>query len=231
MDFSDVGKEKKTNVTKLPTPIAYDMTQVKVDFGKFHQAIDDMEMFAKNHVVDSEETLKESISMAGQTRTLFKQIETQRKATVEDPNRFVKSVNGFVKDFTSKLNRIEAMLKKNIADYRYRQELERREAERKAQEEAKKLQEKLDKEAEEKGVEPVKVVTPMIPKEDKVARSDTGASASFRKQWVGEIEDPDAVPRAMCEPSMKKINEAIKAGIRSIKGVKIYEKTTTILRT
>ena len=78
-----------------------------------------------------------------------KAIELRRKEIVADPNEFVKSVNEFVKIFSDKLDDLEKTLKKKIADYQYKVELERREQERKQKEAAEALQKRLQAEADE----------------------------------------------------------------------------------
>lgn len=46
------------------------------------------------------------------------------------------------------------------------------------------------------------------------------------KRWTYEIVNEESVPRGYCSSDSKKINEAIKNGIRSIDGVRIYETQT-----
>jgi hypothetical protein len=43
------------------------------------------------------------------------------------------------------------------------------------------------------------------------------------KKWTWEIVDEEKIPRAFCSPDSKKINEAIKKGIREIDGLRIFE--------
>lgn len=43
------------------------------------------------------------------------------------------------------------------------------------------------------------------------------------KKWVWEIVDEEKIPRAFCSSDSKKINEAIKKGIREIDGLRIFE--------
>jgi len=46
------------------------------------------------------------------------------------------------------------------------------------------------------------------------------------KKWAWEIVDEQKIPRAFCSSDSKKINEAIKSGIREIDGIRIFESTT-----
>lgn len=73
---------------------------------------------------------------------------------------------------------------------------------RKRMEELKKIEEeKLKREQEEK--------------ENKVK--------GIRSLWKYEITNESDVPRQFCSPDSKKINEAIKSGVREIAGMKIYQ--------
>jgi len=109
--------------------------------------------------------------------------------------------------------------------------LERREAERKAQEEVRKLQAKLDAQAKKTGVAPIQVQAPVMVPQKTVSRSDNGSAAHIRRVWKAEIVDVQAVPREFCSPDMRLINEAVKAGIREVPGLRIFEDIQTILRT
>jgi len=44
-----------------------------------------------------------------------------------------------------------------------------------------------------------------------------------RTPWTYDIENEEAVPRELCSPDSKKINAAIKAGLRVANGLKIYQ--------
>lgn len=46
---------------------------------------------------------------------------------------------------------------------------------------------------------------------------------SFVKRWVCEIIEPADVPRMYCDPSQTKLNAAVKSGLRTIPGCRIYE--------
>ncbi len=50
------------------------------------------------------------------------------------------------------------------------------------------------------------------------------------KKWVWELEDENAVPREYLSLNEKKIDEAIKQGIRNIPGIKVFEKEEITMR-
>jgi len=53
---------------------------------------------------------------------------------------------------------------------------------------------------------------------------------SIRKTWTYEIIDESKIPLSFCEPSQKKIDAAIKAGVRDISGLRIFEKASVVSR-
>lgn len=239
MDFSQISSQRGDHKEPASTIISrighnvLDMDRVKAGFMKYHDLIDDMVQKAQAHEVKDDSTVKAAVTIAGEAKELSKKIEAQRKEIIEEPGKFVKTVNAFCKEFTNKLGKIESSLKFKIGQYQHKVELERRKQEetiRKANEE---LQKKLDAEAKKSGVEAPKVTPMPLPKQEgTVARSsETGAAAHIRKQWKAEIVDPEKVPREFCSPDMKKISEAIKMGIREIEGVRIFEDISTVLRT
>lgn len=228
LDFAAAAKGRQNEVTPYKP---FDIDAVKIAFEPYRLALVEMRKQAEAHQVTDEESLTQATTMAGDAKRLAKSVDQSRKAAIEDHQAFVKRVNAFAKSFTEPLGGIESSLKGKIGQYQYKKELERREAERKAQEEAKALQKKLDAEAKEMGVESVKVQAPTIPTAPKVSRGEDGSSASIRKTWTFEIQDPAQVPREFCSPDPKLLREAVKAGLRKIAGVKIYEEITTVLRT
>ncbi len=207
-----------------------DLDDIRSKLEEYREAIEEMATQASLIVVVDDASAKQAVSMASAVKQLGKKIETARKEAIEEPQGFIKTVNGMAKSFTGALEEIEKGLKRRIADYQYRLELERREAERIAREEAARLQRSLDAEAKEKGVEPVKVVAPVMPKPQTVTRSEDGATAYIRKEWKCAVVDPGAVPREFCSPDDRKLREAVRAGMRDIPGCRIYEEAVAAIR-
>lgn len=91
------------------------------------------------------------------------------------------------------------------------------------------LQRTIDEETEAANV-PVQVaVSPVIPEAPKAVRTESG-SAHQRMTWTFEIEDGAKVPRAYLAVDEQKIRQAVKAGIRQIPGVRIFEQASTTFR-
>lgn len=202
----------------------------KARFGEYLERVDLMVTEAQTLTVDSTESQEAAVLLGTSSKKLSKQIDDLRKRIVEDPNDFVKSVNGFAKVFIDKLTAIETTLKKKITDYRLLQEQKRREQEQAAIRAQLELQKKLDAEAKEKNIEPVQVPAPVIPKEQAPVRTETG-SASARKVWTFEVVNASEVPDEYKRIDEAKIRDSVRAGIREIKGLRIYQEEKTSFRT
>ncbi len=109
-------------------------------------------------------------------------------------------------------------------------EEERQAAAKKAEEERQAALQLAMEEAAKNAVIAPTVVAPTVPAEQKVVRTESGSSSYQSKAWKAEIFDPSRVPIQFCSPDQKKINEAVKAGIRDIPGVRITEETQTKFR-
>lgn len=231
MDFI-TGKNDAPKAQPPATNVS-DVELAQKSFQIYHEQIAVMVGEANAVVVDSEQSCSVATGMVGDAKKLYKQLEDQRKEIVAKPNQFVKAVNTFVKQFTTRLSKeVEATLKRKIGDFQYKRELERRKQEEAIRKANLDLQKKLDEEAAKSGVEAPQVGPVSIPREEGVvSRSDSGASASIRMKWTGDIEDEKKVPREYCSPDQKKIDDAVKMGTREIPGVKIYEKPITVVRT
>lgn len=118
----------------------------------------------------------------------------------------------------------------------------REEAEAKAKEAEKKLakekdeaaraalQRTIDEETEAaKNIVAPQVVAPVVEPVHNTVRTGAG-SAYGRTTWEFEITDEAQVPREYLAVNEQKIRQAVKAGIRQVAGVRIYEKTSTSFR-
>ena len=117
----------------------------------------------------------------------------------------------------------------------------REEAARKAEEEAKAMaateaeieaaKKKAEEEAARHEIRAPIVTAPVIPVQEKVTRTETGAAAHVRKVWKAEVVNEAEVPREYLTVDMKKVNDAVRMGAREIPGVRIFEEVSTVFRT
>jgi len=179
--------------------------------------------------VDSSEKQKQAVSLAGKTTKLFKEMEEERKYITSPLLKFKTGVDNNFKDYTDNLKNLRKEVDGKLATYEARIEMERRQAEKAAQEETKRLQAVLDKEAKKKGIEAPQVVVPVVPPIPTTTRTEDG-TASVVKKWKGHIINPELVPRAYCEPSQRLIDQAVRAGVREIPGCEVREESEIRMR-
>jgi len=119
---------------------------------------------------------------------------------------------------------------------------QREEAERKAREAAERLkgeqdeaarallQKTIEDEIAASQVQAPQVVVPVVAAQPTVTRTETG-SGHVRMVWEVEVIDAALVPRKYLSVDEKAIRADVKAGIREIPGVKIFEKPVMAIRT
>lgn len=91
-------------------------------------------------------------------------------------------------------------------------------------EQERKAQEKLAKKAEKSGIELMEV--PVVPQ---AVQTEQG-SVSTRKVWKYEITDVNVIPGKYFVLDERLIRDDIKAGVREIKGVRIFETDEIVVR-
>lgn len=234
MDEIRIQRGEVGELSGIGPPHTGEIVDLNLDGAKrtlriFDFQISEMELEAKILEVNSESSAKIATEMTGQVKRIDKAVDDRRKEIIAQPDSFVRKVNGFVKPIRDRLKGLEAILKRKLGDYAYQQELQRREIERLQREEAAKLQEDLNKEAEAKGVEPVQVIPVSVTTRKEPTRSD-GAVASSVIVWKHEVVDLNAVPREYLMANDLAIKTAIRAGIRNIEGVRIYEEAEMRVR-
>jgi hypothetical protein len=216
---------------EIPPPKVnvFDLATVKRDLAPYAAQISALVAIAEAHQITNEPSLKLAVEYGSQAKRLATHVEKARKATVEEPNRYVKDVNNLAKTFTDPLGKIEAGLKRKISDYQARQELERRKAEEAARLAREEAQKRIDEEAEKAGVEAPQLPDVVVPEPQRVTRTEEG-SAFQRKDWTYDVEDETLVPREYLLIDSIKVRNAIRMGCRAIPGLKIYEKAATVFR-
>lgn len=221
------GDQSATSVvTNQRLDPAFAMQEIRESF---LPSIDEMADQATALQITDEGSYKLAIDMAAQARRLNKKLEEARKEKIKEQDAFVRSVNKFVKPFKDRLASIDTDLKQKISVHARKLEQERREAERKAKAEAEQIQKELNKRASESGTEAVEVAAPVVPQQ-RVTRSDSGAAVHTRKKWTWELEDIKQVPAEYLEVKATAVNQAVKAGIRQIPGIRVFETEEAVLR-
>lgn len=214
-----------------PAPAPADpLAKVRAELADYKPRLLEMQKQAEALTVQDAASNEQAVGMAASAKKLAKEIEARRVEITRPSLEFQRAVNALCKQLTSPLGQIEGGLKRKAGAYLAKVEQERRKAEARAREEARKLQEALDAEAKEKGIEAAKVQEPVMPKDDPVTRTEAG-SANLRTVWTFEVMDPDKVPRKYCTPDPRLIRQAVKGGVRKMAGVRIYQDQQVAIRT
>lgn len=187
-------------------------------------------------VIDSNESAEKMTDLLGIIKARKDRAEDARKALVKPLNDHVKFINNQFKESSASLLHADQIGRRKLGDYltqkreseRAEQERARREAEDRAINEAAKL------EAEGRNLEATQVVETAsnIPQgtSSGPTRGMMGAKASTVSRWTFEIEDISKIPHGYMTPDEKIIAAAIREGIRSIPGIRIFEKTSVAIR-
>lgn len=227
----DFGILNNGGTPQPPAPAPADpLAKVRAELATYKPQLEAMKAQALALEVKDDASNEQAVGMAASAKRLAKEVEARRVEITRPSLEFQRAVNALAKQLTDPLGQIEGGLKRKCSTYLAKVEQERRKAEARAQEEARKLQEALDAEAKEKGIEAAKVEMPTMPKVDPVTRTEAG-NASLRKEWKAEILDPNKVPRKYCVPDMRLIRQAVKGGVRKIAGCRIFEDVQTVIRT
>lgn len=190
-------------------------------------------------VIDSDERYQTATDMVGMVSRIKKGFEELRVFLVKPLNDQVKRINDRFKNEAAPLERADSTLRQKMLAYQHEQQLKRQaeearlralaEAERaRLQAIADKERAKLEAKAEKKGIElppappPVEAVPVYAPPVAKTVAA-AAASATMKTVWRFEITDKAAVPESFKLVNETAIGAAVRAGVREIAGVRIYE--------
>jgi hypothetical protein len=197
---------------------------------------------AKIKVIDHG-SCADAVESAKEVKSYEKRIETLRKQLVSPLNDRVKQINAFAAAISEPLEKVERHLKSEVLTFNHEQEKKRQAEIARIEKEQELELRRIAKEtkAEKKGVEDENqklAIGAMKEAEaqvvNKEARSEVKAIEEtalkgVRKTWKAEVMLEASVPREFLSIDMKKINAALRAGVREIPGVRIFEETSLSL--
>ena len=187
---------------------------------------------AEGVVINSDDSMQEASDILSWVAKAKKQVEDKRKFLVKPLNDHVKSINEMFKGYMAPLEKADTVLRQKVMAYRQEQERIRREEEERLRKEAEAERKRLEKQAKKDGAQPPPPpppVAPSTPEQAKTVHSDMG-SVTTKTVWDFEIVDEDKVPRSFMIVNEKAIRAAVKAGVRNIPGVKVFQKEEFAVR-
>ena len=182
--------------------------------------------------VESAEQEQRAAEFLARIKALLKRIEAEQRLLIEEPQAYVRAVQNFTLPLRKDLERAATEVKRKIESWAYQRELARREAEKKAQEEAARIQREMDLRAKKAGVEPVTIVPPVLPERKEPVRTESGTT-SYITVWDYEVVDVSKIPARylVADPTNRAaVMDAIRAGVREIPGLRIYERVQARVR-
>lgn len=149
----------------------------------------------------------------------IKKVEEKRKEYTAPLDESKKRIMADFQAITKPLEEFVAAVKEKMIEW---QKIEQK----RLDEEQKKLEAEALKKAKAEGKSEVEVA---IVNNIKTQRADF-STATLKKIWTFEVISEIEIPREYLTVDEKKIKEAIKNGVREIKGVKIYQEESLAIR-
>jgi hypothetical protein len=163
-----------------------------------NQATEEEASVLRSKILDSEKNLKKRLDFF--------------QSPAKD---WIKKVGNLFKPYQDKIKTIDDAIEEKQKTYRRKLEAEKQKID---EDNRKKLEEALKKNKAPPPMQEVKVET--------TTRTESGGT-SYKKEWFFEIQKPEDVPLEYCTVDESKIRQAVKSGIRKIKGVRIFEDFAT----
>jgi hypothetical protein len=170
-----------------------------------------------------------------------KKLDEYRKGLTGPVDRALKAVNKYFREAAfTEIDEAESEIKAKMGDW-YRAEEQKRqeaarlaaqEAERQALEAAQALEASGQEAAAEAVVEQAIETSEAEAKAAKLGptRGDHGSTTSARKVWKWRVADKTQVPMEYLTVDKLLVNQAVKAGVREIPGLEIYEDVQVAIR-
>jgi len=230
--FGDMleGKKPKKKPEALPSVSDLNLDPVKEVVAKYETKLKQLEAQAEKYQVTDTVTSEHIVELGTRSAKLVKMLTADRKTRIAEQDKWVRAVNKLYKPLTAAGDKIKEICGNKFKAYQAKVRLEEHKREKAAREAQEKLQKQLDDEAEKAGVEKVTAAPIVISKAEKITRTETG-SASIRMVWTWEIDKIEEVPKEYFLLNDAMIEKQVKAGIRQISGLKIFQKDSTTFRT
>ena len=209
----------------------FDTRAVLADLGAMENVCTAVVNEANVLQIKTKEDNREAVNISGKLQELAKEVAKKCTDFLAPYKKVTSSINGPKKRITDAATRAKSIVNQKTFQFKKQEEIEQAKQQKLIDEASVKLQESLNKQAEEIGIEAPQVAPIQAPKPVTVLRGDSGASVYTRKVWKCEITDPTEVPRMYCVPSQTLLNQAVKMGNRLINGCRIYEDETPVTRT
>ena len=182
--------------------------------------------YAERRVVSDPESVKDATKDLSLIANTKRAIEKKRKEYVDPLNEQVKEINTFFKTLTEPITEADKITRNKVLDYNREIERQRQEAQRIEDEKFRLAQEEMKLKGE--------ITVDLTPIEKPAetpnrVRTDVGLTSKMViRKW--ELEDITKVPVEYLKVDEVAIGKLVRAGIKSITGIKIWEEETLQVR-
>lgn len=185
---------------------------IRGEIESFRDDLNEVLEYTKNLNITSIYDAKTAINCVARARKIQEDIEAKKKELSFEAKNYLSKVNSLAKEFLEPLSLVEDMIEQKLSDWKieYRKQLE--------------IERLTWKEFEALGLELVPIIPDNTDIESDLARSYDQISHTF------ELQDANLVPREYLTIDEKKVNLALKNGIRAIPGITIIEQRKTVIR-
>lgn len=220
---------------KTATDGALAVNDKPVDVIKWNAYAVEAETFARSALITDDLSAARVTEGAKRIKTFGKEVDEARKETRKPFAEMVLRIDAAFKPITEALAIAEAKLKQKLSNYLEEQEKERRIEEERQRQEFEKKKDDMVARSVFDGEDPeamAAITDRSVPDAilPKTGIRTSGALASQKKTWDFEITDEQKVPRLFLMVNEKAIGAAVRSGVRTIEGVRIFEKTGISIR-
>lgn len=204
----------KISFDKTPSETSFDvlLKNAMETFRPYERQCENLLNFVQTYKVKDEMGAQILNGVAGDAKDLADKLDETRKKIIKEPDTTVRKINAFVKKYRDKLTNPRG---KNGAYELAMAKLGEFHMEQKKK--LLKAQAKINKDLEKSQID-----LPIALPENKTIES-AGGKTHFRKEWTYEVRDISKVPSNYLLVDDAKIKATIKAGIRDVPGLHIYE--------
>ena len=178
---------------------------------------------AQNHVVQDQDSAEIANSILVKITAGLKEIEKKRKSFTTPLNQSLKEINATFKDITEPISVAKQTLSQRLMSWRAAEQKRIQEEQEKARKEEERRRNIQEAHAA-KGHKISEDITPV----EKPMPFSVNDKTKTRSQWTYDILDETLIPREYLIVDRASITKAVRAGIRDIQGVKIYQKEIAV---
>jgi hypothetical protein len=233
LDFSKVGSKTPVPALKVDPEIRKRQVEAaKAEVKHYATSLKQVRTQIEGLDCRDDETAHMVTNLGNLSAKAVKDLEADRKGRVGEADGYVRDINSVYRETVQEAKKLKKACSKIVGDFQAWKTLDEKKKQKTAEEESAKLQEDIDREAKELGVESETIAPPVAsPTTPAPVVAEHGA-AHARKSWrwrctnFAEVDDDNKLLNEA------KINRLVKGGFRGpMSGIEIFQATSAQFRT